>query len=299
MQELGPLYQHQAATLLPTEQRQVASFTRKLDSFVHAPANRTAADRLLPFCQQPAVVALVARVLPQYRPWTLPYYDIIGYWYSVALLSLARSEDALQALDQLTSEAMAAGWSALDLWRRNFLFFPNVPALAPLAAAVEHYFQQLAPQVEALVWARHIGLQVPATPDWLVSFVLSPDGENKFAFQLSDAEKKQRIQLSVDVYGNARGDGESWQIEFHNFENSTGGRFVSPNDTICRRNYQPLRLPIGPSLLHFGPALAAIEEAVGVRFVRRLAFSYFSKGIKNKGAVAQWLAGLPPGPEPR
>jgi hypothetical protein len=281
------------------EQREVASFIRKLDSFVHAPANRTAADRLLPFSQQPAVVALVARVLPQYRPWTLPYYDIIGYWYSVALLSLARSEDALQALGQLTSEAMTAGWCDLDLWRRNFLFFPNVPTLVPFAAAVEHYFQQLTPQIEALVWARHIGLQVPATPDWLVSFVLSADGENKFPFQLTDQEKQQRIQLSVDVYGNARGDGESWEIKFSNFENSTGGRFVSPNDSIYRRQYQPLRLSVAPSLLHFGPTLATIEQAVGVRFERALAFSYFSKGIKNKGAVAQWLAGLPTGPPPR
>ncbi|MBF9220419.1 hypothetical protein [Hymenobacter ruricola] len=294
MRELGPIYQHQAAGLLPTEQHEAAGFIRKLDSFVHAPLNRAAANRLLPFSQQPTVVALVARVLPQYQPWARPYYDIIGYWYSVALLSLARSEEALQALDQLTTEALAAGWTDLNLLRRNYRFFPEAAELAPLASAVDHYFQQLLPQTDSLIWARQIGLQVPPAPTWQASFELSTDGKKRFAFELSPAEKAQRLELAVSVYGAARGNGQSWDIRFGNVENTTAGNFFGSSTTSLRVQNRLLELPAAPSLLHFADTLAALEAAVGASFVRRISFSYFSNSIKNRGAVASWLAALPP-----
>ena len=47
--------------------------------------------------------------------------------------------------------------------------------------------------------------------------------------------------------------------------------------------------PVAPSLPGFGAFVAAVEEATGAQFVRKVAYSYFSKGIKNKAAVSQWL----------
>jgi len=291
MPDLAELYQQHAAHLPEPARREVAAFGAKLGTFVHAPTTFKEASRLEKFSRLPQLVDMVARVLPQYQPWTRLHYDIIGYWYSVALLSLARDAGALAALADLTTAALAAGWEGLDLLRRNYSFFPLEPALAAPRAAVEQYFQQLAPQVEALAWATQIGLQLPAAAaDWTLSFELATDGEKKFAFQLTPAEKQQRLTLTVSAHGAPRGDGQSWDIRFGNHDNSTAGQFYSSHDRTLRRHNQLLTLPVAPSLLSFGEFLRALEAAVGARFQRKIVFSYFSKGLRNKGAVAQWLA---------
>ncbi|MGI4870258.1 MAG: hypothetical protein ACRYFX_03660 [Janthinobacterium lividum] len=292
MGELSQLYQQHAAGLPAAEQQQVAAFLAKLESFVHAPDSLAAARRTEVFARQPALVALVAQVLPQYRPWTLPWYDIIGYWYSVALLSVAHAAEARQALASCTTEALAVGWRDLNIWQRNYTFFAAAPELATLRAAVEDYFQQLLPQLEALEWARQLGLQVPATPTWNLGFELTTDGENKFSFQLTEAEKQPRLILAVRVFAAAYGNGQCWEMRVYNDENSTGGTFGGPADRYLRVRYHLHTLPVAPSLLQLGKFLAAVEAATGAQFVRQVTFSYFSKGIKNKKAVPEWVAKL-------
>lgn len=77
----------------------------KIASTIHAPVTKKEYERMLPFAQNPQIVDVVLKYLDTYGPDYVDenlssLFDIIGYYYCVALISLSdyRQEDCIKML---------------------------------------------------------------------------------------------------------------------------------------------------------------------------------------------------------
>ncbi|MBE7121434.1 hypothetical protein [Bacillus cereus] len=79
-------------TLSEEEQKVMKKLISKLKSFAHAPLNKNHCLRMKPFIESEGITKLVANSVQSYQLNLMPnshfsMYDVIGYYYSIALLT--------------------------------------------------------------------------------------------------------------------------------------------------------------------------------------------------------------------
>ena len=116
----------------PGTVEKIDALNRKLGSFIHAPLNLKEVLRMEPFAADAEVVRAVAATLDNYaiiptsptererqRTTGLPKdYDIVGFWYCVALLALSAEPEAVRYLLVLARILMVEDPAELFLLRR-------------------------------------------------------------------------------------------------------------------------------------------------------------------------------------
>lgn len=76
----------------PKVKAQMEKFAKKLQSFCYCPVLEKEFARMEPFATQEELVKLVFEIIKNYEILDDPYgigYDLVGYWYCIALLSLS------------------------------------------------------------------------------------------------------------------------------------------------------------------------------------------------------------------
>ena len=110
-----PFLEAAEAVGIITPNENIWEFCKKISSFSHAPVTLKYYERMLPFAQKNEVVDAVLKLLENYGPnfsekeWYY-FYDIIGFYYCVALISQS---------DYRKEDCEARLWTIVDSFIKN------------------------------------------------------------------------------------------------------------------------------------------------------------------------------------
>lgn len=274
-----------------------------LDSYIHAPTNRKETERMKPYAEDSSLVRIVADVIrgyscipstPQekedYRITGIYNYDVIRFWYCVALLAQSPDECAVACLSGLARTLMEQGPGELGILYRILLLLPEREYLQGLTEELAGYYQKIIPDLEAAKWLAEAGIPYPDTFEWSVSFRFTSNGETVL-LSGNETERKAWFTLSVELFGPQALYGDytrftSYHIHVRNGDNSVHGHWNEKDGYLLRDNeylikdehYTPRQLVI---LMHK-------LSGVGIRFSKVPADVYASRGISGK-AVKEWI----------
>lgn len=284
----------------PDVVQKIDALNRKLGSFIHAPLNLKEVLRMEPFASDGEVVRAVAATLDSYailptspekreRQHTtgLPKdYDIVGFWYCVALLALSPEPAAVRYLLVLARMLMVEDPAELFLLRRTVRLLEGFPFphLQELGSRIEAFYDTVTHQLEAFRWLEAAGVPWPESYEWEIIAQFSSDGEPYADPATPKEEQRRRVVLTFrlnsprSLYGSCR-QHNSYEISLRNDDNTTRGRwneghgdlFIEDRPVMQHRMFTPLQLP----------ELFDALEGFGIRLVRKPVMVYTSQGIRN------------------
>ena len=275
--------------------QELEPFCKKLDSFIHAPTNLKEMERMSDFAKNEKLTGVVNDFLIHYfdnrqffeeDEYGFLSYDVIATWYALGMI--IQTEKELSSAEYIFSKMMAIESPDLSIARR-ILNIKHSAVYDELANKVEEYFNKQQGEVEVYTWAKKIGLELPNSFDWEFYFTLYGELDPEF--------KGEPIvdHLMVYVRANApKGDGESYTIDLKDRDYRIQSWWNDDDDDdrkIRIQGAKDVELKEKPSLLHFKAFLAEVEAIFGIKFDRKISSSYFSRGIKKKNSVQQWLEG--------
>ena len=287
----------------PETAEKIDALNRKLGSFIHAPLNLKEVLRMEPFAADAEVVRAVAASLDNYailptspgererqRTSGLPKdYDIVGFWYCVALLSLSAEPAAVRYLLVLARMLMVEDPAELYLLRRTVRMLDGLPFphLQELRSRIETFYDTVTHQLEAFRWLEAAGIPWPESYEWEVIAQFSSDGEPYADPAAPKEERRRRVVLTLrlnsprSLYGSCR-QHNSYEISLRNDDNTTRGMwneghgdlFIDDRPVMQHRIFAPLQLP----------ELFDVLEGFGIRLVRKPVMVYTSQGIRSAHA---------------
>ncbi len=289
MRELNLIFNKKLKNESLILQKSGLKYIKKLESFVYVPSNFKDVKRLEPFLFNKDLLLFVSSILKGYPIWEKDgYYDIISYWYNFAFLVLSKEVDSLNTILDITEKMIRYKHCDINVLKRTLFLFGDDYTLTPLKEKVNIYFESIKDKIESIKWSNKIGLIIPPQ-EWTLSFIISTDGERKFPFQMTEEEKEKRVEISVIVYSSANGYGDSWYIRLSNSNGTISGIWSSVRDKNYRIGDYIYELHKSPSLFSFKELIKEIEQSLQCTFIKKIVFSSFSKGIRNKSAVDKWL----------
>lgn len=274
-----------------------------LDSYIHVPTDRKETERMKPYAEDSALVHIVADVIqghscipstPQekedYRITGIYRYDVIRFWYCVALLAQSPEGHARDCLSGLARTLMEQGPGELGILYRILLLLPEQEHLHGLTDELANYYRKIIPDLEAAKWLAEAGIPYPDTFEWSVSFRFTSNGETVL-LSGNETERKAWFTLSVELFGPQALYGDytrftSYHIHVRNGDNSVHGHWNEKDGYLLRDNeylikdehYTPKQLII---LMHR-------LSGLGIRFSKVPADMSASRGISGK-AVKEWI----------
>ena len=284
----------------PGTAEKIDSLNRKLGSFIHAPLNLKEVLRMEPFAADAEVVRAVAASLDNYA--ILPIsteereyqrttglskdYDIVGFWYCVALLALSAEPEAVRYLLVLARMLMVEDPAELFLLQRIVRLLEGFPFphLQELRSRIEGFYDTVTHRLEAFRWLEAAGIPWPESYEWEVIAQFSSDGEPYADPATPKEERRRRVVLTLrlnsprSLYGSCR-QHNSYEILLRNDDNTTrglwneghGDLFIEDRPVMLHRMFTPLQLP----------ELFDALEGFGIRLVRKPVMVYTSQGIRN------------------
>lgn len=180
-------------------------FNSALDSYVHAPTNRKEILRMQPYATDEKLVRTVAGFLQGYC--CIPsnaqelenycmighfYYDIIRFWYCVALLALSSDSAALDCLTRLAHTLMEQGPGDLHVLYRILLLLPEQSSLNGLRQELSDYYKNTIPTLIAAQWLAKAEIPYPDDFEWNLSFHFTSNGKC-FPHQIIKKKRKHGI----------------------------------------------------------------------------------------------------------
>ena len=225
-----------------------------------------------PFAADTEVVRAVAATLDNYailptspeereRQYTtgLPKdYDIVGFWYCVALLALSAEPEAVRYLLVLARMLMVEDPAELFLLRRIVRLLEGFPFphLQDLKSRIEGFYDTVTHQLEAFRWLEAAGIPWPESYEWELLAQFSSDGEPYADPAAPKEERRRRVVLTFrlnsprSLYGSCR-QHNSYEISLRNDDNTTrglwneghGDLFIEDRPVMQHRMFTPLQLP--------------------------------------------------------
>lgn len=289
MRELNELIITKSVEAPPQLQKSLNKFVNKLESFTHCPADLKDYKRMEPFASDPELVQFIFQVVKQYKMRDNIYeiFDLVSYWYCIALLSLYGGEDIKNFFESFTQYLIQHKHRDLDLLKRNMEVLCDLTYLNSMKTEIDQYYHTMNINSETYQWAQKIGLQIP-DGFWIMEFVLSTDGQIKYTFQLSEEEKRKRLELTVKCY-SSRGNGQCYDVKMKNYMNDIRMNFDNLSED--RNLYfidQTISLKNADSIYLLKELIYEIEHHTGISFERKFAYFKGPKGAK-KDVLQKWI----------
>ncbi len=113
-----------------------------------------------------------------YRITGIYNYDVIRFWYCVALLAQSPDECAVACLSGLARTLMEQGPGELGILYRILLLLPEREHLHGLTDELfANYYRKIIPDLEVAKWLAEAGIPYPDTFEWSVSFRFTSTGK--------------------------------------------------------------------------------------------------------------------------
>lgn len=292
MTELITIISKHIESLAEEEQKDVLKFSKRLESYIHVPVNEKEYKRMAVFATNSATVQVVLKSLSEYN-YPKKYnhtFDIISYWYGLALLVQSENKEAKKFVLDLINNFLQSKHPDLSQFRRFLSFITHTKEFDTIKVTVENYFLSKQNELESYNWAKEIGLELPEDDKWYINFEISTDGKFRSGNSLSTKEKESRLILIVTAYPLRR-ENNCWEIELKNWNKSiTAWWPIITERTIKLDNkWKNYKLKTTPSLRNLKNVIQEIEKVLNVKFERNIYLKTFSGKIKNKNAAQNWL----------
>ena len=212
-----------------------------LASYIHAPTDKKETDRMKIYTEDSELVRIVADVIQEYscipstpsekenyRITGIYNYDIVKFWYCVALLAQSSDACAIACLSELAHTLMEQGPGDLHVLYRILLLLPEQEHLHRLNQELASYYQKIIPGLESTKWLAKAGIPYPDIFEWSISFYFTSNGE-MFFMPEHEAERKAWFILSVELFGPQTVYGDytrftSFRIHVSNRDNTIHGQ---------------------------------------------------------------------------
>lgn len=274
-----------------------------LASYIHAPTDKKETDRMKIYVEDSELVRIVADVIQEYscipstpskkenyRITGIYNYDIVKFWYCVALLAQSSDACAIACLSELAHTLMEQGPGDLHVLYRILLLLPEQEHLHRLNQEFASYYQKIIPGLESTKWLAKAGIPYPDIFEWSISFYFTSNGE-MFFMPEHEAERKAWFILSVELFGPQTVYGDytrftSFRIHVSNRDNTIHGQWNEKDGYLLHdrewlmmdEHYTPEQLVI---LMH---RLSGFD----IRFSKVPTRIYASKGI-SRNAIQEWI----------
>lgn len=274
-----------------------------LASYIHAPTDKKETDRMKIYTEDSELVRIVADVIQEYscipstpsekenyRITGIYNYDIVKFWYCVALLAQSSDACAIACLSELAHTLMEQGPGDLHVLYRILLLLPEQEHLHRLNQELASYYQKIIPGLESTKWLAKAGIPYPDIFEWSISFYFTSNGE-MFFMPEHEAERKAWFILSVELFGPQTVYGDytrftSFRIHVSNRDNTIHGQWNEKDGYLLHdrewlmmdEHYTPEQLVI---LMH---RLSSFD----IRFSKVPTRIYASKGI-SRNAIQEWI----------
>ena len=225
----------------------IAQLNEKLNKYVHAPTNLKEIMRMQPFADDPGVVRAVLETLNGYDILPEPsqqadaffHYDIVAFWYCVALLALSGETDATEYLTQLARTLISKGPGDLNLLRRITLLLADRSHLDAINNELSKYYDRICPTLAAYRWLKEAGISVPQDREWEICIKFTTDGN--IIPPITSHQKEEVSQwfcLSIAMFSPCSLYGDysrtnSYEITLRNGDNSIAGMW-NEGGGFCR-----------------------------------------------------------------
>lgn len=272
------------------EKKEILKFTKRLESYIHVPTNKKEVERMLPFAHKDYLIDYILKNINDYKyPEKSEYpFDIISYWYCLALFVQSERKEAKNFVQNLIEKFLNSEHEDLWQFRRFLSAFESTTEYDKAKETIENYFLSKQDSLESYLWAKEIGLELPSDNNWILFFEISTDGEFRFGNDLSEEEKERRLVIKTSAYP-LQGK-KCWEIELNNWNNSISAWWpnLSEREVIIdnKKNYY---LKTMPSLRNLKELIQELEDHFAINFKRQIYLKTFKGKIKNKNAVQKWL----------
>lgn len=269
--------------------KELDKLIKKIESCSHAPTTDKHTKRMLPFAENPEMMAFINQKLKVYfiscnefnddeNGWK--DYDIIESWYLFTLLlySPKVEETVVFALDRMKTSKN----STLFIFRR-ILHLCNNPIYEKQLAEIEEYFHNLSRNTNIYRWLNELEVTPPSTYNWelICNFRAESD---KDINPLSD-----NLYLIVKGF-EPEGDGKSFEIQLSDRERNTQNRWNDfSNENYFHFKNKKIQLKKVPNILNLKEFITELEEIFQFKFNRKFDFNYFTKGFKKKENIQKWF----------
>ncbi|WP_298781943.1 hypothetical protein [uncultured Polaribacter sp.] len=272
------------------KQKEILKFSKRLESYTHVPTNEKEINRMKPFSTNKFLINFILKEIDTYNyPKVSKYpFDIISYWYCIALLILSEDEKGNDYVIGLAKRFLKN--EHLDLWQFRRLLEPiKIRDYKIIKKEIASYFLSKLNDLESYKWAKQIGLELPKDNSWIFFFKISTDGKFRFGNDLTDLEKEKRLSITVSVYP-LQGE-KCWEIELKNWNNSISAWWPNLSERKIRlsKNKNDYILKTKPSLYSLKEIIKEVENVFNVKFDKTIYSKRFKGKIKNKNAVQKWL----------
>lgn len=126
-------------------QKELMKYAKKLASFAHAPVTNKEYKRMEIFVTNKHLVQVVFEIIEKYKipneNCIMSGFDIIGYFYSIALISFTAKErkEYLYFLEKLSDELIEENNTYIDILYRNMDKLKGLTYLEPLRLKIQPY----------------------------------------------------------------------------------------------------------------------------------------------------------------
>ena len=278
-------------------------FNSALNSYIHAPTNRKEILRMQPYVTDGELIRIVADVLQGYHciPATVQElenycmtglfnYDIIRFWYCVALLALSSDSRAIDCLSKLAHALMEQGPGDLNILYRIVLLLPEQKHLYELNRKLADYYKNIIPTLVGTQWLAKANIPYPDDFEWSISFHFTSDGE-MFPTSNDKGGEQTWFILTVRLFGPSSLFDDytrftSYQIHVCNGDNSIHGEWNEKDGfLLCNGEWSMKNELYTPDQLV--PLMHKLSN-YGIRFSKIPANVYVTKGI-SKNSVGEWI----------
>lgn len=176
--------------------KEIDKFCKKLESFTHCPVNEKEYNRMEVFSRDKELVDFIYKIIKEYTinsDYLSSYYDSVDYWYCIALFSLDEGKEKVEFIKDLSERLIEKKHKDIGLMQRNVYAFSNIKVFEDIRNNINKYMNEVEKNCEAYKWSNEIGLKLSENDYWEYYFMLSTDGEQKFAFQMTEEESRQLL----------------------------------------------------------------------------------------------------------
>ncbi|MDR1877776.1 MAG: hypothetical protein LBQ84_09155 [Flavobacteriaceae bacterium] len=286
---------------LPKEsQKLMGKFLRKLDS-LYTPFKAKNIEKLKEFAADEHIVSYILNRLQSYDI-AVPYEvrPIGGLWVVLALSNNDAAYDYLESAADYFINVKPIGIS--ELYRLCGLF-PANKRMHGIHKKITAYYDSIRGSLSSYVWAQSIGLPLPEVYEWFIRFMITTDGkafvigkivtDNGKAHVIEPEEKEKRFSIDVEAFSPITMN-DTYRIHFSNDTQTIKGIFRDKDivsNTDLHRAYfidHNKEYSFDTDLQHLKEFILEMEERYGIKFVRKFALSYATKGI-NKKIIQKWI----------
>ncbi len=269
------------------------------------------ADKIKPFADNKAVVDYICDMIDSFA---VPASEVTqSMAYSMLLLAYSGTDRALGILEKLCRQAIDEDYYGMCLNLNFALRAAADDRVKPLREEMCQYlnddFQKAFKKSNYFKLAAEIGLDVSVIAERMnsgdydisssYSFDLSTVEGVRFEMHADEEDKKRWYVLCVRINGpGAYHDLDVDILSNHQDHRSYSVLWNSPYEpySYSKREYMELNLdgklkelPNGCDLMHLGETIAQIERLMGVKFIRKPVLTRFSRSIKNRKKLTEWL----------